>query len=160
MGGPHELADPALARLLFLRAVALVIDYAFLYLLLLPFIVGIAVSTNVMEILNVPALFSEACWLYLALLFTATALLYFSTTEAIWGAGVGKGVMGLRVTGVNGFGRHLLRNLSKAHLALLAVDVMAGWGSNAPPGFRALERIAGGEVREVRPPMGFILRRR
>ena len=57
-------------------------------------------------------------------------VLYFTLAEATYGKTVGKGVMGLRVTG-NGGGRptpgtSFLRNLSKINWVLLLLDVILG----------------------------------
>ena len=92
-------------------------------------------------------------------------IFYFTIAEGGYGASIGKQVMGLEVTDVEGntvgFSRALIRNVSKVFWALLLLDVFIGLFSLADPRQKYTDQIAGTRVvdrrtryfnREAAPP--------
>jgi len=90
---------------------------------------------------------------------------YFTLAEGGYGASIGKQIVGLEVTDLDGnpvsFSRALVRNISKVFWALLLLDVFIGLFSLADPRQKYTDQVAGTRVvgrrtrffaREVSPP--------
>lgn len=74
-------------------------------------------------------------------------LAYFTITEGWYGASIGKQIMGLRVTTVNGdkpsYANSFIRNLSKIHGGLLLLDLLFGLILLKEPTKKFTDRISG-----------------
>ena len=79
---------------------------------------------------------------------------YFTLAEGGYGASIGKQVMGLKVTDIEGnpvsFAKALVRNISKVFWALLLLDVFIGLFSLADPRQKYTDQIAGTRVVSLR----------
>jgi uncharacterized RDD family membrane protein YckC len=76
--------------------------------------------------------------------------LYAAVLESTWGTTIGKQIMNLKVTMLDGrpatFDRTLLRNLSKIHGLLWLIDVVVGMATVGDPHQKITDRYAGTTV--------------
>jgi len=76
--------------------------------------------------------------------------LYAAVLESTWGTTLGKQIMNLKVTKLDGrpatFDRTLLRNLSKIHRLLWIIDVVVGMATVGDPHQKISDRYAGTTV--------------
>jgi len=76
--------------------------------------------------------------------------LYAAVLESTWGTTIGKQIMNLRVTMLDGkpatFDRTLLRNLSKIHGLLFLIDLVVGMATVGDPHQKISDRYAGTTV--------------
>jgi len=76
--------------------------------------------------------------------------LYAALLESTWGTTIGKQIMNLRVTMLDGrapmLDRTLLRNVSKIHPLLLLIDVVVGMATIGDPHQKISDRFAGTTV--------------
>lgn len=76
--------------------------------------------------------------------------LYYSIMDAVWGATLGKKIMGLSVQGTEGqrltFGRSFIRNFSKIFWVLLFIDWLIGIVSTGNKQQKFLDRTANAVV--------------
>jgi len=82
----------------------------------------------------------------LGLLFWLIWILYFAVTESMWGASIGKSLLGMRVVGADGnkplFVNALIRNASRIHGLIFLLDFILGLVLEGDPRQRFLDRIA------------------
>jgi uncharacterized RDD family membrane protein YckC len=141
------------------RIIALLIDSV-----LLGVIVGIVAA-----FVTLPALFGVPLILVGApLIFGTLSIFYFVLMESVYGATVGKRIMGLRVVTLQGKNpnveRAFIRNVSKIYWALLLIDLLIGLGTQGDPNQKFSDRIAGTtviseriviQIPEPKPTAGF-----
>jgi len=76
--------------------------------------------------------------------------LYAAVLESTWGTTIGKQIMNLKVTTLDGrpptFDRTLLRDLSKIHPLLWLIDVVVGMATIGDPHQKISDRFAGTTV--------------
>ncbi|NLF89046.1 RDD family protein [Candidatus Bathyarchaeota archaeon] len=76
--------------------------------------------------------------------------LYYSILDVVWGATLGKRIMGLTVQGTDGqrltFGKAFIRNLSKLFWLILFLDWLIGIISTGNKQQKFLDRVAGAVV--------------
>jgi uncharacterized RDD family membrane protein YckC len=108
------------------RVVAIVVDWIIVYIVLGILTLIIAIPSF---LVGGGALFA-AVFGGLAFLWGIVFVLYFTVTESVWGASIGKHFLNLRVkskTGTNPtFGEAFVRNISKIYWLLLLLDVIVG----------------------------------
>jgi uncharacterized RDD family membrane protein YckC len=77
-------------------------------------------------------------------------ILYFSIAETIYGATIGKRLMGLKVVTITGekptFGQAFIRNISKIHQILLLLDLIGGLITSTDLHQKYSDRIANATV--------------
>jgi uncharacterized RDD family membrane protein YckC len=88
----------------------------------------------------------------------ALGILYFTVTESMWGASIGKSLLGLRVAGEDGnkplFASALLRNVSRVHFLVFLLDLIGGLVLEGDPRQRFSDRIAKTVVYQARSARG------
>lgn len=152
MVAPFEvvLKDSALQENWFRRLIAAIVDWiilAIVYailaaLLLIGWFVaesatGIGPAFNFGRIAGISAL---------GLVFWVLGILYFSLMESMWGASVGKSLLGLAVVGEDGkkplLVNAVIRNVSRIHGLLFLLDFIGGLVLEGDPRQRFTDRIA------------------
>lgn len=73
-------------------------------------------------------------------------LLYFASSESIYGKTIGKNLLGLKVVTTDGskldLGKTFIRNVSKIYWLLLLLDLIGGFFLSVKPGQRFLDKLA------------------
>ena len=89
----------------------------------------------------------------LAALWGIVFVLYFTVTESVWGASLGKRLLNLKVTSKTGsnptFGEAFVRNISKIYWLLLLLDVIVGLAVSREYSQKYSDHLMG--TRVVRP---------
>jgi uncharacterized RDD family membrane protein YckC len=95
-------------------------------------------------------------WIISFLIEGVLMLLYFIVLELMWGATIGKRVMGLRVQTVQGqkvdFGKSFIRNISKIFGPLILLDWLIGIVTEGDKRQKFTDRIAGTTVISTKQP--------
>jgi uncharacterized RDD family membrane protein YckC len=89
-------------------------------------------------------------WLGFPFILGVLSVLYFSFAESMYGQTLGKRIMGLKVTTMDGrmpsLEKTIIRNLSKIYWVLLLLDVFGGLITQGEPRQKFSDRIAGTTV--------------
>jgi uncharacterized RDD family membrane protein YckC len=100
--------------------------------------------------------FAWGSWIVSLLIEGVLMLLYFIILEIMWGATIGKRVMGLRVQTVQGqkvtFGKSFIRNVSKIFGPLIILDWLIGIVTEGDKRQKFTDRIAGTTVVSTKQP--------
>jgi uncharacterized RDD family membrane protein YckC len=115
------------------RAVAMVIDYVVIAFILGIFVAIIFVPYAISQVLTGGFFNAAQNWfnvISFPLIIGVGLILYFPISEVSWGVTLGKSIMGLKVTNINGdrptLGQAFIRNISKIYWILLLLDVIVG----------------------------------
>jgi uncharacterized RDD family membrane protein YckC len=115
------------------RAIAILID---------SIIVGIA-TTILGFLTDVSGIFN---WISLPFVMGLIYVLYFTVTESIYGYTIGKKIINLKVTRINGKNPSLrnafIRNITKIHFLILLLDTLAGFFTSKDNHQRYIDQIA------------------
>jgi uncharacterized RDD family membrane protein YckC len=100
--------------------------------------------------------FAWGSWIISLLIEGVLMLLYFIILEMMWGATLGKRIMGLRVQTVQGqkvpFGKSFIRNVSKIFGPLIILDWLIGIVTEGDKRQKFTDRIAGTTVVSTKQP--------
>jgi uncharacterized RDD family membrane protein YckC len=91
-------------------------------------------------------------------IFGIIEVLYFAVLDVMWGATIGKRILGLQVQMVNGgkvpFGKAFIRNISKIYWIFLLLDWLIGIVSTGDKRQKFTDRFAGTNVIQVKQAFG------
>lgn len=135
------------------RLVAYIIDSIITYIpaYIIWFIITVAVVFS-----SGTFFFIYGFWLIDAFLWGIIQVIYFTILEPMWGASIGKRILGLQVQMVNGgkltTDKALIRNISKIFWPLLILDWLIGIATQGDKRQKYTDRIAGTVVVQARQP--------
>ena len=139
------------------RLVALVIDYIVMTIIIVVAATIIFIPLFISQIIAGQFFTTTSAWfnfLSFPLIIGIGLILYFPFSEVTWGATLGKSIMGLKVTRLNGerptLGQAFIRNISKIYWILLFLDVVVGLATQTDYKQKFSDRYAGTVVVSTR----------
>ena len=126
-----------------------IVTWILLTIILFPIVISAIMTRNFSN----PIFTWYSSWLLFPLIVGVLSVLYFPLTESIYGQTLGKRIIGLKVTTIDGqtpsLEKTFIRNLSKIYWVLLLLDVFGGLITQGDPHQKYSDRVAGTTITTI-----------